>query len=162
MTRLETFVEAVHATLAQPSVVAVVHRKEQTEHKAPRRIEWRALTGIVGPPKPGRAGQVKVGQATSSVAPYDRFEQVGALIVAENIDVLDALFDQFVVAVQLTLGRTFPMNYKWETEEDGKNAHNARGCAVRCVFEVGFPVREVQSTLTAVASTTLNYEIDAG
>lgn len=129
------------------------------EHAQRRRIVWVAVGGQVVPPHPGRAGPVKVGEVSSTIAPYDRRESVDVHLYAETLDATDALLDAVVVALNRVLGTCRP-TYRWATQEADASGRQLRSHKVVLRLTLHFPVIETPAAHTAIGSHVITASFD--
>jgi len=156
--RLETFGADVEATLADPTVTFRYHADAMNEHDKLRRVVWIGTGGVVDEARPGRAGQVKVGQVSGTVAPYDRAENVEIHVYADTDDNLETLVENLIIALNMTLARCRP-TYAWVNQTPAATGRALRSKKCVLKFVLHMPIREELSALTAITGDQIQQQI---
>lgn len=156
MSRLENLAIAVHTELDDATVQRVMYRRRDGRHGQRRRIHWYSDGGDVRPAD--RAGAKAVDGDTNKIPQvWSRFERVACLVFAENVDTLDALIDNLIVAVDRTApnGSVIFDGYTWDYDEVAQRIPMSE-----LIFEVQWPVADEVKALTEITAEELTCEFE--
>jgi hypothetical protein len=99
MSRFSNFIDAVETELGDSTVKFVdSHPDRKGQHGPRRRIHWYLTGGTLE--KAQRAGGTETGGGTArEPAVFMRYEKIAVTLFAEDVDSLDTLFDNLIVAI---------------------------------------------------------------
>lgn len=145
-TKFELIVDAIHAQLADPTVLRQTGRLSIRENAPTRRIVWVREPGEVTPPR-NIGGKLSGGVRYRQV--YTREELVEAHLYAENEETIELLLDGLLAAIHLVGGPSIkPSRYEWETETERGAAHLSSQPKIRLELTFMIPVFDERLPLT--------------
>lgn len=156
MSRLSRLSESVHAELDDSTVERVLERRREHRNGKRRRVQWYSDGGRID--KPSQAGGRETENGTvRQPAEWSRFERVTCHIMAENVDTLDTLLDNMIVAIDHTApnGSVIFDGYSWDYDDVAQ-----RIPATELVFEIQWPVSDAYRGLVVItdAEETCDFE----
>lgn len=162
MSRLSNFATAVHANLADATVLQVVGQLNKGRNTQRRRVHWYREGGEIVPPHQA-GGRISDGdEATGTRAPavWQREEQITCHVFAESEDTLDTLLDNLIVAIDRTApnGSVIFGNYTWAATDKDEFAKRVPMVELQCVVKL--PVLDEQKSLVEITAEELTCTID--
>ena len=144
MSRLETFVAEVAAKLNDSSVLMLTEEKHDGRNLQRRKVRWEHSGGDYELTEQS-GGRPETGART--VAVWQRMANIEAKVTAENVDTLETLMDNLVVACDQSRPHSSVImdRYEWVYNEAGQRTPEA-SIFMRLVL----PIADEQKQLTEI------------
>lgn len=160
ISRLEEFTVSIHETLADSSVKRLFGRKSLAHQEQARRIVWVRTRGDIEAPRQAGGREVPPATTPPGGTTYRvracclRIERVEAHIFAEDDEKLDALLDNLLAAIYLTIPTPSFSGFAFPSQEEGKDGESLR--TQKCVLTVAFrcPVPDEIKPLAPITGFT--------
>jgi hypothetical protein len=148
-TKLQQHIDAIHAQLADASVLSQFGRVKLQENTQQRRVVWVRTQSQVEPPKSVGGRLDGAGNRLRQV--YRRAEGVYAYVFAEDETTTELLLDGLLAAIHLTCGpNAMPGSYEWEMEAPGRADIALRQPKIRLELVLYIPVFDEAAVLQSL------------
>ena len=154
MSRLETFIAEVAAILNDPTVAMYAEKLQDGTNKQRRKVKWYHPGGRLELTNQSGGRTSTVGR---TVAVWQRVADIQAKVSAENVDTLDVLLDNLVVACDQARpnGSVIMERYDWVYNERGQRTPEAS-----LFMSLVLPIADEQKQLTEILAEDETCEIE--
>ncbi len=159
-TRIEGIASDVHSTLNDHTVRLLVGRKHIKEHAQQRRIVWACAPSKTSAPRMAGEHRGDDDEDPSGVCLLNREQAVVVWVCAENEETTEQLFENFLIALDETLQRSYTLpSYRFVIQDEGENPRLSRQEIVEVTFSVTLPVSDTPHQLVTVTATEGTQEL---